>query len=314
VLFIEAYPSKSCGWKDHARRSGEVQDWVKKIRDSFSTCCSFAEKPTKDHSTWYKTIQSQSSIEPYLKFESPNKFVTQVRYQAKDAEILIFINSNTNESYQTRVKFSKGIVSGKQAWIWDPESGERSKLDTVDDTVRLDLGPADLKLLVFDKEKKGTDFKAIGKSGQHSATSLNQWSVTGRHLNGTTIKKEMNSLQDLKEITEWTDFGGNIIYQTNLAVPDKSKVEWLDLGKVFGVSELVVNGQNAGVKWYGKRIYNIGRYLKNGENSIEVRMTTTLGNFLKSLKDNRVGQYWTNEGRTIQPIQSMGLVGPVQVY
>jgi hypothetical protein len=32
-------------------------------------------------------------------------------------------------------------------------------------------------------------------------------------------------------------------------------------------------------------------------------------NYLESLADNCLAQYWTNEGRTIQPVQSMGLAG-----
>jgi hypothetical protein len=88
----------------------------------------------------------------------------------------------------------------------------------------------------------------------------------------------------------------------------------MDLGKVFGVCELLINSENAGVRWYGRRIYRIGKFIRNGKNTIEVRVTTTAGNYLKSLKDNAIGQYWTNQGRTIQPIQSIGLAGPVTIY
>jgi hypothetical protein len=83
---------------------------------------------------------------------------------------------------------------------------------------------------------------------------------------------------------------------------------------VFGVSELLINGENAGTKWYGKRIYQIGNFLKNGNNKFEVQLTTTMGNYLKSLTDNPIAQFWTNEGRTIQPLHSMGMVGPVTIY
>ena len=97
-------------------------------------------------------------------------------------------------------------------------------------------------------------------------------------------------------------------------IDDKTKIEWLDLGKVFGVSELLLNGTNAGAKWYGRRIYAVEKLIKNGNNTIEIKIVTTMGNYLKSLTDNKVAQYWTNEGRTIQPLQSTGLVGPVTIY
>ena len=95
---------------------------------------------------------------------------------------------------------------------------------------------------------------------------------------------------------------------------DKTKIDWLDLGKTFGVSELIINGENAGAKWYGQRVYSVGNLLKRGSNEIKIKIVTTMGNYLKSLTGNPVAQYWTNEGRTIQPLQSMGLVGPVTLY
>jgi len=97
-------------------------------------------------------------------------------------------------------------------------------------------------------------------------------------------------------------------------VHDKTKVEWLNLGKLFGISELFINRKNAGAKWYGKRIYRVGEFIKDGTNEIEIRIVTTMGNYLRSLTDNKVAQYWTNEGSKVQPLQSMGLLGPVTIY
>jgi len=47
---------------------------------------------------------------------------------------------------------------------------------------------------------------------------------------------------------------------------------------------------------------------------LEVKVTTSMGNYMKTLKDNGVAQKWTNERRQDQPIQSMGLLGPVRLY
>ena len=175
------------------------------------------------------------------------------------------------------------------------------------------MGPADLKLLVFDKEKKGPVYKPVKTGNKEGIDLKNSWSVTGKHINGTIIKEEMSTLKDLKEIPEWVHFCGSMIYRTNFDITN-SKLEWLNLGKVFGVSELFINGERAATKWYGRRIFHIERFLKKGNNNIEIKITTTMGNYLKSLADNPIAQYWTNEGRTIQPLQSMGLIGPVTIY
>ena len=74
---------------------------------------------------------------------------------------------------------------------------------------------------------------------------------------------------------------------------------------------MIVNGKSLGIQWYGRRIYPVKDAIQNGNNTIEIKVITSMGNYIKSLKDNPVAQYWTNEKRKDQPIQSMGLIGPV---
>jgi hypothetical protein len=117
----------------------------------------------------------------------------------------------------------------------------------------------------------------------------------------------MEELRDVKEIPAYVSFSGIIIY---LKTINLESGKFLDLGKVHGVSELSVNGVSRGVRWYGKRIFS----LEKGENRLQVTVTATLGNYMKTLTKNPVAQYWTNEGRRNQPIQSMGMAGPVTIW
>ena len=123
----------------------------------------------------------------------------------------------------------------------------------------------------------------------------------------------MTTLKDLKDLPQFMPFSGTVIYRGQLEVDGKTKPAFLNLGKVHGVSEVTINGKNLGAQWYGRRIYAIEKHLQMGYNSIEIKVVTTMGNYMKTLKDNAVAQYWTNEKRKDQPIQSMGLVGPVTV-
>jgi hypothetical protein len=313
VFFIESFPDKAPGWNNHEQRDQEVQDWMGKIK-SYEDRCVFLPKPDNNHTAWFKNIQEKYNVAPYVKMDRPDKFVSQVRYQAKDVEILVFINSNVTASNQLALTPASPILSGKQAWIWDAESGQRYRLPTDSGTLSLDLGPADLKLLVFDRQKKGPVYNPLNRAGKTAVEIKTPWSLTGQHVNGAIITKEMDQLKDLKEIPEWVNFCGTIIYRNNFIIEDATKVECLDLGKVFGVSEVVVNGTNAGAKWYGRRVYPVGEFIQKEMNIVEIKITTTMGNYLKSLTDNPVAQFWTNEGRTIQPLQSMGLLGPVIIY
>lgn len=109
-------------------------------------------------------------------------------------------------------------------------------------------------------------------------------------------------------------FCGEISYRANLNVDKTGIVSFLDLGKVYGISEVLVNAINWGVQWHGNRVYAIGNKLKTGANNIEVKITTTMGNYMNTLKKNPVAQYWTNEKSKDQPLQSMGLTGPFTLY
>jgi hypothetical protein len=310
IFFVETFPAKAPGWKDHDSRDREVQSWITKIKAN-SDCCIFLNKPGKDYTAWFKDVQAKYKISPYVTIASPQKFVTQVRYQARDAEIMLFINSNMNESYELSITPSSTVSAGKQAWLWNPENGDRWKL-TNPASIYLNLGPADSKLLVFDKRKKGVSYNPI-KHDPLARTIRGPWSVEGRHIDGRVIKKELDELKDLKEFPEWVNFCGTILYRTHVNL-EKNKIQILDLGKVFGVSELSVNGTNVGIKWYGKRTYPIAEILKDGDNEIVVKIVTTMGNYMKNLTDNKIAQYWTNEGRKNQPVESMGLSGPVVIY
>lgn len=120
-------------------------------------------------------------------------------------------------------------------------------------------------------------------------------------------------LKDFKEDRELMHFSGTAIYRKKVRLK-KSDNLLLNLGKVHGIAELFVNGKPVGVKWYGRRIFDISNVIVDGENEIEVRVTTIMGNYLKTLKDNVVAQYWVNRPGREQEIQSMGMVGPVEIY
>ena len=113
----------------------------------------------------------------------------------------------------------------------------------------------------------------------------------------------INSLADLIQNEETKNFAGEIIYEKTINV-DSDGYKCIDLGNVQGISELTVNGELIGTRWYGAHTYEIG------ENSISVKLTTIIGNYMKSLEDNPVAMRWT--GR--QNYYSMGVMGPVLIF
>jgi len=300
IFCIETIPSKAVSL---LAPDAEIQNWLTKTA-AFADRFILLEKPTSDYIGWYRQIQQDYGLKPYVVIDRPDPFVNQVRYRSKDADAIFVINSNISENYSLELSFSPEITAGKHPWLWDAVTGERHRLEPGANKLKLHLGPADSKLIVFDKKKSG---KVYNPPAAAEGTQLTGWSLEWRHIDGTTSHTEMETLRDAKDIPAYASFSGLIIYRKTIKL-ESPKI--LDLGKVHGLSELHVNGISKGVQWYGKRIFS----LEKGENRLEITVTATMGNYLKTLTKNPVAQYWTNEKRKDQPIQSMGIAGPVTIY
>jgi hypothetical protein len=274
------------------------------------------KKPEKNFLSWYKAVQELYNITPYLAIEKPDPYLMQSRHMADDgSQYIFFINSSLNNSYQTGIVFSGEISRGRYGWVWDPESGKKYRIKlSSDNGFNLDLGPAESVLFVFNHERKGPEWHPLPPGGNDVTEISSGWSAEFRHCrNGFAKEERIDTLNDLKEMPDFINFSGTIIYRNTL-ICKGGKGILLNLGKVYGTSELKINGISCGVKWYGRRIFSIDDYLHIGKNSIEITVTTSMGNYMKSLTDNPIAQYWTNAGNKNQPLQSMGLIGPVIYY
>lgn len=315
IFCIEAYPNKSVGWQDHEERDKEVQQHIERMKQQADRFV-LLHKPEKDFVNWYQQIQQQYHITPYLTIEKPDLYLMQNRYQTDDkSEMFFFTNAHRYNSHQTRITFGPEIVKGRQGWIWDLETGERYRMALDKDNSRLfDFGPADSLLIVFDKQKRGNDWKPLPTAGQSEQAISEDWEVELRHSREETVKKvHFDKLIDLKDAPDYVHFCGTAVYRKSVQVSSPAATV-LNLGLVEGICEVFVNGKSCGVKWYGRRIYPIADLLVKGENEIEVHVVTVMGNYMKTLTDNKIAQAWTNRKSGPQPDQSMGLVGPVTIY
>lgn len=312
IFCIENYPEKSLGCNNHQKHDQEVQGWVAKLKAQPKQFI-LLSRPETNVIQWYKDIQVKYGIMPYVNINQPNHFVTQVRYQASGAEILLFINSDTQNAHPIIVKASNAITSGRRAWLWDAETGERSRLDTKDGSLTLNLGPADSRLIVYDNQLDGKvlQLKPLSKAGQ---LNVSKWTAQFNHIDGSTKSAQLNGLKDLKSMPEHVNFAGNVTYRSQVTVNNAATIQYINLGTAYGTTELFINGKPAGIQWYGRRVFPVQGMLVNGANTIEVKVATSMGNYLKTLVDNPIAQKWTNSVKRPQPIQSMGLVGPVTLY
>src|SRR5580658_425954 len=158
IFFIETVPVKA---ESLMKPDELVRGWMDKMK-SFGDRFIVLKKPAKDFIGWYRQIQQDYSLKPYVTIDRPNPFVNQVRYRSKHSEAIFLINSNMEEGYRLELSFAPEITAGKWPWLWDAVTGERYRLElAAGSALKLELGPADSKLIVFDKKKRGKVYNAI---------------------------------------------------------------------------------------------------------------------------------------------------------
>jgi hypothetical protein len=315
VFCIDTVPSKAAGWSDHERNEASVRLMIEKMK-AYPHRFIVLKKPENDYIGWYRTVQERYRIESWLKIEDPDPYLMQTRYSGPDGSEYIFIAySHLHNSHRTRVIFSEALTRRHNCSVWIPETGERKRVQLdPDGGLTIDLGPADSLLFAFDSVKAEEEWRPLPVSGNEMQTLDEDWTVEFRHCRDVSVREiGMERPTDLNEIPEFVNFAGTVTYRNSLVCEDPEG-SVLNLGKVYGTSELRINGESCGVKWYGRRIFNVGKHMKRGTNLVEVIVTTSMGNYMKSLDDNPVAQYWTNAGTKNQPLQSMGMTGPVSYY
>jgi len=267
--------------------------------------------------SWFKNIQERFGMKPYLEISNPDRFINQNYFQHKDLDIFFFSNSNANESREITVRFTS---NGKLPWLWDAETGKRSLLqdNSSDSLLKLHFERAESKLIVFEIPKGRDSEQSISKSGIQSPENGDSvdstilegpWTLILEHVDGRTESIELSQLLDFLDDSRLKTFAGIVHYKKTLEISENVKYSAIDLGKVVGISEVLINNKSLGIRWYGDHTYVLEDNLHAGENELRIKVTTVLGNYLKSLEDNPVAQRWISW----QEYKSQGLLGPVKL-
>lgn len=345
VICVDTIPYKSLGLSGNiAEKDSVVKANIEKlmqIKDNFV----FVEPPKEGFLPWYDSLMKAEQLPHYLDIETPNLFVMQNRYTTDDGSEMFFIsNSNRYDAHETKITFGRDIAQGKTPTIWDLHTGKRYLLPLDDSySYTFDLGPVDSYLVVFENHKIkngsletwqplqqviGEDLRAKGRC-TNGTTEMQKTDLTSgwqmafvpytvvNGEGGCTISDtiQTDTLFDLKDTEAYQHFAGTIVYRKTFETSSKLQT-FLNLGTVEGVSEVLVNRQSAGVQYFGRRIFDLSELVTEGENTLEIRVTTTLGNWMKtfSREDNLTAWVYLNNRNHTQELQPQGMLGPVSLY
>ena len=290
IIFIGKAPHISSGLEGYQKKSDAIENISENILKHHPHTTGVVAAPEKDLLSWYQDIQKQFSLMPYVVINNPAYHVSQLYYKTDDKDIFYF----TNYSAKNAHSFSANFNNKKTAWLWDAETGKRFLYPSTENgLLQISLGPSESKIIVFDNNKDGEKYFPIDKNILKETVINTPWQLTLNHVNETSKKITLDTLTDLKQRNDLANFSGTIIYKTTIVVEDPDKKLYLDLGHINDVSELEINGQYLGAKWYGDHLYDISKAVQKGENYISIKIVTTLGAYTKSLKNNKAAQEWS---------------------
>jgi hypothetical protein len=338
VVFVGRSPDRAAGLKDSAEADRRVKEAVARLLLSRAGGAVVVPAPSRgllppgDYTRgalpdgarrellrWVVATMPRLGVEPDVQVAAPHEDVGLVHHRAGDREVFFLANASRTEARDVEARF---LTGDRRPWRWDPETGTRAPMPFAarPDTLALHLEPLESLLLVFDSPETASADSAPAtdaapprpaRPGRDWLPVVAQWEVDLHPASGAPFHRRIPQLFDLSLAADDPDiagFGGVALYRAEFDWTDETRTV-LGLGSVQGVSAVRLNGKDLGTRWWGRHLYDARGALAKGRNVLEIEVTTTLGNRMRSLKANPVAQGWA---WWFPPIP-MGLAGPVQL-
>ncbi|MET3534965.1 glycosyl hydrolase [Chryseobacterium limigenitum] len=233
----------------------------------------------------YLKVQREKLTDTGLKF---------VRRQFDGGKYYYIVNHTSKEINQ----FVPINYTGKQTTIMNPENGDFGVAEMQNNSVRIQLKSGESLIL---KNSETVDssilkWKYVEKTG--TPINLDQaWQLSFKE-GGPKLPKSRN----LKKLEPWTNFyddpatqsfSGTGVYITDLNVNKRKSDDYLlKFDKLYESAKVIVNGQDAGIVWSIPFEISIGKYLKKGENTIQIEVCNLMANRIRYMDQNKIT--WRN--------------------
>ncbi len=238
----------------------------------------------------------------------------------RDGQGEIYYLSNPQGAQTIEAHFR---VTGKAPELWHAETGTSEpvsyRIENGETVVPLSLIEGDAVFVVFRKAAKSQSLTLPVKPVQTLASLDDGWTVRFQADRGAPASIEMAKLAPLEQNAEAgvKYFSGEATYSRRFTLPKDAKAGqpvWLDLGQVGDLAEVTVNGKPVGAVWHAPYRIDVGKAVKGGTNTIEVKVANLWVNRL--VGDAQPGAKpitWTAMPtyRADAPLRPSGLIGPV---
>lgn len=261
-------------------------------------------KSAVEISGWISTIKEKCPV----RFDGNYSFTRQVQRDLPDGSRIQFI-WNKSDQWQS-VSLSLDNNYAESYWL-NAEDGSVVKNATKGKaTYKI---PPYSSIILFAATQK-MNFKNIGSipelypGAARKVLTIDQWDIQADSINVKNSK-----LFDWKMKEDWKYSSAVGVYKSSFKIEsvDRKKNYLLDLGQVNYSAELYINDQHVGTRLYAPFLFEIGKYIRKGDNTIEIRVTPTLlNNFIGNARSDKKYKQFKDKESELMP---EGLVGPVVI-
>ncbi|KQB42861.1 Glycoside hydrolase family 2 protein [Flavobacterium daejeonense] len=258
------------------------------------------------HTVKITTNLPVETIKQDLVFVKEARFSRQINRQMADGSLIKFISNKTDQWQTIEIKAAEKF---KNSYWFNAEDG--SAAPAQGSTFSYRLAPYGSVILFASTAKVNLELdlkEPVGDQLQ-SVLDIDKWNIKiGENTFTDSLLFDWRDNKETKFISE------DGLYTANFSLEkiQKGKSYFIDLGKVYYVARVKINGQDAGKRFFAPYSLDITSLLKEGNNKVEVLITTTRRNGFtgEGIKGNPQYRQYKGKGRILVP---SGMVGPVLV-
>lgn len=264
-------------------------------------------------------------IQPDFTYTSPARDTRLLHVHRRLADgDLYWINNRSDRDERIEGTFR---VAGLIPEIWHPETGSIEQASYViagnQTKVQINLSPEDALFIVFRRKAIKPELVLPSKQEQLMGVVDGTWSVAFQQGRGAPASTSFPKLQSLTENEDpgIRYFSGTVTYSKSIELASGSGLPgsstWIDLGDVKNMAEVSVNGNLCGTVWKKPFRVDISRFIHEGKNDLQIRVTNLwvnrlIGDAQPNVKEKvsfTTWKYYQKESKLLPA----GLIGPVKL-
>lgn len=257
-----------------------------------------------------RQIQALQAVEEWcrqmdmpVRFEQPYNFIRQAQREMKDGSRLHFFWNKSTAVQHISLSVNKKF---SQSYLLDAETGQITR--NAGPVVQIELQPYSAVFIYAAVTGNITAPLPAGRKEGRTVAQPPVWDVKAGE-----VHLENSRLFDWREDSVLKYSSAEAVYSTAFSLSMKRNAAYrLSLGNVYFTAEIWINGQYAGKRLWPPYELEVTHLLKDGENTLRVKVTPANRNFFvgQGEKGNPRYQQFRGLGKTLLPA---GMTGPVRI-